>query len=132
MPSAAIDACCLIDLLTTEHAKAILQAAGLDWHVPTAVESEVRHVRRYDASNPGQILTVPVDLSILKAVGLIQPCAPSDQAEQDRFIQYAARFRSDGEAMCLAIAEHRGWIVATDDRKAIRVAQQAGLSVLSS
>ena len=49
----------------------------------------------------------------------------------DRFIHYATLFRSDGEAMCLAIAEQRGWVVATDDRKAIRVAQQAGLTVVS-
>ena len=33
--------------------------------------------------------------------------------------------------MCLALAERRGWVVATDDRKAIRVAQQAGLTVAS-
>ena len=33
--------------------------------------------------------------------------------------------------MCLALAESRGWLIATDDRKAIRVAQQAGLTVLS-
>ena len=46
-------------------------------------------------------------------------------------MHYAAQFRSDGEAMCLAIAEARGWSIATDDRKAIRVARQAGLAVLS-
>ena len=46
-------------------------------------------------------------------------------------MRYAAQFRSDGEAMCLAIAESRGWSIATDDRKAIRVAQQAGLAVVS-
>jgi hypothetical protein len=34
--------------------------------------------------------------------------------------------------MCLALAECRGWPLATDDRKAIRVATQAGLSVISS
>ncbi len=33
--------------------------------------------------------------------------------------------------MCLAIAESRGWIVATDDRKAIRVGKAAGLTVIS-
>ncbi len=33
--------------------------------------------------------------------------------------------------MCLAIAESRGWIVATDDRKAIRTGQAAGLTVIS-
>ena len=33
--------------------------------------------------------------------------------------------------MCLALAEQRKWLVATDDRKAIRIAQQAGLTVVS-
>jgi predicted nucleic acid-binding protein len=49
----------------------------------------------------------------------------------DRFTHYATLFRSDGEAMCLALAEQRGWVVATDDRRAIRVARQAGLTVVS-
>ncbi len=34
--------------------------------------------------------------------------------------------------MCLALAESRGWVVATDDRKAVRVAGQAGLTVVST
>ena len=46
-------------------------------------------------------------------------------------MRYASEFRSDGEAMCLAIAESRTWPIATDDRKAIRVARQSGLTVLS-
>jgi predicted nucleic acid-binding protein len=46
-------------------------------------------------------------------------------------VHYATIFRSDGEAMCLALAESRGWTVATDDRKAIQVAGQAGLTVIS-
>jgi hypothetical protein len=33
--------------------------------------------------------------------------------------------------MCLALAQSGGWLVATDDRKAIQIAQQAGLTVLS-
>lgn len=33
--------------------------------------------------------------------------------------------------MCLALAEERSWRVSTDDRKAIRVAKQAGLTVVS-
>ncbi len=47
------------------------------------------------------------------------------------FIQYAAQFRSDGEAMCLAIAEARGCVLATDDRLAIRFAEKGGLTVIS-
>jgi predicted nucleic acid-binding protein len=62
---------------------------------------------------------------------LLAPCQPDDPQEQARFVQSATIFRSDGEAMCLALAESRGWAVATDDRKAIRVAGQAGLTVIS-
>lgn len=131
MSSATIDACCLIDLLATGHVEAILRAAGLDWHLPSAVEGEVQHVRQHDPAQPGQLLNVAVDLSPLKTSGTLQVCTPANQIEQDRFIHYASLFRSDGEAMCLAIAEQRGWVVATDDRKAIRVAQQAGLTVVS-
>ena len=46
-------------------------------------------------------------------------------------MHYATLFRSDGEAMCLALGECRGWTVATDDRRAISVARQAGLTVVS-
>jgi hypothetical protein len=131
MSSAAIDACCLIDLLASQHMEAILRAAGFDWHLPTAVEGEVQHVRQHDLGQPGQFVKVAVDLSVLKTSGVLQGGVPGNQTEQDRFVHYAAQFRSDGEAMCIAIAEQRGWVVATDDRKAIRVAQQAGLSVVS-
>ena len=131
MPSAAIDACCLIDLLATGHVEAILRAAGLDWYLPSAVESEVQHIRQHDPTQPGQFLKVAVDLSPLKTSGVLQVSAPADQPEQDRFVHYATQFRSDGEAMCIAIAEQRGWVVATDDRKAIRIAQRAGLAIVS-
>jgi len=131
MSSATIDACCLIDLLATQHMEAILRAAGFDWHLPTAVEGEVQYVRQHDLARPAKFVKVVVDLSALKTSGMLQVCLPGNQAEQDRFIHYAAQFRSDGEAMCIAIAEQRGWVVATDDRKAIRVAQRAGLTVVS-
>jgi predicted nucleic acid-binding protein len=63
--------------------------------------------------------------------GVLTLCAPENQQELDQFTRYAAMFRSDGESMCLAIAEQRKWVMATDDRKAIRIAQQAGMTVVS-
>jgi hypothetical protein len=38
-----------------------------------------------------------------------------------------ARQLDDGEAMALAIAQSRGWTLATDDRKAITVASSVGV-----
>jgi hypothetical protein len=131
MTNAALDACCLIDLLATGHTEAILRAAGWNWQIPTAVQREVQHVRQYDPVEPGQFVRVPADLSPLIASGVLQTCGADNPTEEDRFVHYAALFRSDGEAMCLALAEQRGWVLATDDRKAIRVAQQAGLTVVS-
>jgi hypothetical protein len=128
---AVIDACCLIDLMVSGHGEAILRAGGFAWQLPTAVGAEVRYLRQYDPAQAGAVLTVPADLAPYLTTGLLTPCQPDDTQEQARFVHYASQFRSDGEAMCLAIAESRGWPVATDDRKAIRVAGQAGLTVVS-
>jgi hypothetical protein len=131
MPPAAIDACCSIDLLASGNAEAILRGCGFPWHLPAAVQGEVRYCRQYDPTMPGQVISLPADLSGLLSSGVLTVCDAENQQELDRFIHYATLFRSDGEAMCLALAERRGWVVATDDRKAIRVARQAGLSVVS-
>ncbi|HEV3259673.1 MAG TPA: hypothetical protein VG013_22590 [Gemmataceae bacterium] len=130
MPDAAIDARCLIDVLAAGHAESILRASGFAWHLPRAVQGEVHYLRQHDPAQPGQLMKVPADLSGLLAAGVLTVCDPENQQELDRFTRYAALFRSDGEAMCLAIAEQRAWVAATDDRKAIRVAQQAGLAVV--
>jgi hypothetical protein len=131
MPSADIDACCLIDLLASGHADAILRAWRYTWHLPVAVQGEVRYVRQPDPAQAGQIVSVKIDLSPLLNSGSLTLCQPENEEELDRFTQYATRFRSDGEAMCVALAQSRGWTIATDDRKAIRIAEQLGLTVLS-
>ena len=126
-----IDACCLIDLLASGQAEAILRATGYAWHLPSAVQAEVQYVRQHDPDNPGSYRNVPVDLTPLVKSEVLTPCQPDDPQEQAQYVHYATLFRSDGEAMCLALAECRGWTVATDDRRAILVAQQAGLTVVS-
>jgi hypothetical protein len=126
-----IDACCLIDLLASGEMEAILRALGHTWYLPDAVRAEVRFVRQDDPVRPGAFLNVPVDLTPHISSGLLSLCQPDNSEEQARFVHYATLFRSDSEAMCLAPAECRGWLVATDDRKAIRIAQQAGLTMHS-
>jgi hypothetical protein len=121
----------LIDLLASGYAESILRACDRTWLVPTAVQAEVKYVRQHDPAQAGQVVSVEVDLSPFFGAGILIACQPANQRELDRFTQYAVLFRSDGEAMCLALAECRGWPIATDDRKAIRVAQQAGLAVFS-
>jgi hypothetical protein len=131
MPDAAIDACCVIDLLASGDAEVILRASGFTWHLPSAVQSEVQYCRQYDPAHPGKTLNVPADLSGRISSGVLTLCQPENQQELNRFTHYAAMFRSDGEAMCLAIAEQRKWVIATDDRKAIRIAEKAAVTVVS-
>src|SRR5262245_54319973 len=112
MPSAAIDACCLFDLLASGHAEAILRAAAFAWQLPSAVQGEVQYLRQHDPTQPGKIVKVPADLSGLISSGVLTVCAPENQQELDRYVHYATVFRSDGESMCLALAERRRWVVA--------------------
>ena len=126
-----IDACCLIDLLVSGQAEAILRATGNAWHLPSSVQAEVQYIRQYDPDKPGSHQNVPVDLTPFVTSGVLTLCQPDDAQEQAMYVQYAALFRSDGEAMCLALAECRGWTVATDDPRAIQVAHKAGLSIVS-
>jgi hypothetical protein len=128
---AVIDACCLIDLLVSGYGEAILGASGHLWYLPIAVQGEVKYLRQHDPAQPGAFLNAPADLAPHFASGLLTACHPDDPQELARFVHYATVFRSDGESMCLALAESRGWPIATDDRKAIRVAEQAGLTVIS-
>jgi hypothetical protein len=132
LPPAAIDACCLFDLLASGKVEAILRARGFSWQLPSAVQGEVQYVRQYDPAQPGKLVKVPADLTGLIGSGVLTLCDPQNQQELDRFTHYASLFRSDGESMCLALAEQRAWVIATDDRRAIRIAQQAGLRVVSS
>lgn len=132
MTPATIDACSLIDLLASGHAEAVLRANGNAWRLPVAVRDEVRFVRKPDPADPRKLTLEPVDLTPLVSAGVLALCQPDVEAEIDLFVQYAALFRSDGEAMCLALAEARGWSIVTDDRKAIRIGREAGLNVLSS
>lgn len=132
MSSAIIDSCCLIDVLASGHAESVLRAFGHAWHLPVAVQGEVQFVRQPDPMDSSKFVTVPVDLSGLISAGVLTLCQPDVQAELDLFTQYAALFGSDGEAMCLALAENRRWVMATDDKEAINIGQRAGLSVVSS
>ena len=80
MPFAAIDACCLIDLLASGHAEAILRASSFTWQLPSAVQGEVQYLRQHDPAQPGKFVKVPADLSGLISSGVLTVCSPKNQA----------------------------------------------------
>ena len=90
MPVVALDACCLIDVLASGHAEAILRACGYHWRLPTAVKDEIQFLRRYDPTDSFLIVSMPADLTPLITTGLLAVCQPDSRAELDLFTRYAA------------------------------------------
>ncbi len=130
MSDRIIDACCLINLYATGKEESIFQACGAFW-IPAQVHSEALRIRRVDEDDPARLVSQDIDLGKAIASGYIQTCRLEGQGEVDAFVRFAMQL-DDGEASCLAIAMSRGWTVATDDRKARRIASENGIALTST
>ena len=130
MSERIIDACCLINLYASGKENSIFQACGKFW-VPIRVQNEALRIRRVDEDDPARLVSQNIDLGDAIASGYIQTCQLEGQDEVDAFVRFAMQL-DDGEASCLAIAMSRGWTVATDDRKARRIASENGIALIST
>jgi predicted nucleic acid-binding protein len=72
-----------------------------------------------------------LNLQPLTEASILVPCDLSPGPETVLFVELARQL-DDGEAMALAIAKTRGWPLATDDRKAARVATGHGVCVITT
>ena len=140
MPDVAVDACCLINLLaggrilcpaSDPSVAAGNLALGLALHVPTQVIEESLYLLKPDDEHPGKLVKTPVDLAPYVRTGLLDPCHTETPEEIDLFV-HLARTLDDGEAACLAIAKIRGWMLATDDRPAGKLAKRLGVEVITT
>ncbi len=131
MADQIVDACCLINLYASGKIENILPACGGSFYVSEQVQRESLSIRQPDEQDPPQLVVSPIDLSEAIAKGFIRACHLEGAAELNSYIEFAAVL-DDGEASSLALAKSRGWIVATDDRKAIRVASESGISVITT
>lgn len=116
-----IDACVLINLLAGGEVEGILRAATRDSLVCSAVERESIYLRTEDPKTPVEL----IDLGPLIASGLFIPCRVEGAQESELYVDYAGVL-DDGEAMSLAIALSRGYVLATDERKARRLFLESG------
>ena len=112
-----LDACVLINLLASEEAEDILRASGKECRICVVVEKESFYLRPDD---PQAESFESVKLDWLIKSSLLRLCDVEGDNEATLYVDYARRL-DDGEAMSLAIAESRGYILATDDRKARRI-----------
>ncbi|MBI4321879.1 MAG: hypothetical protein HY675_25575 [Chloroflexi bacterium] len=95
--------------------------------VDYVLKHEVLYIRRRNAEEGEQEREL-VDLGPLIEQGLIEVVHLQGEEEEATFVDLAAVV-DDGEAMSFAVAYHRGWAVATDDRKARRVFAQRAAAV---
>ncbi len=128
MPTGIVDACCTINLYATGNLLDLLPAMGFEWHIAAAVLHEAMYVRKPDPDDAAKLIPEPIDLKPALDGGLLRACDIAGEAETELFVRLAVEL-DDGEAMSLAIAKHRGWTLATDDRKARRLAGEIAVPV---
>jgi predicted nucleic acid-binding protein len=129
MDDVVIDACCLINVYAAGTLRTRLLTLGRRWYVPSIVVREALYVHQVQAD--GTTVKIAIDLQSLIDDGTVHSCDATENAELDLFVDFAAQI-DDGEAMALAIAKSRGWTVATDDRKAIRLAGEHSIPILTT
>lgn len=120
-----IDASTLINLAASEHLAELLLCLSAERSICTIVKDECLFLRSSDGAQiesiyPSQWITD----------GLLSECQLQGN-EEERYVTFAAQI-DDGEAMSLAIAEGRAHALATDDRKACRLARAANIKTLST
>lgn len=131
MPNEIIDACCLINLFASGKIESILKSGRRPHFISHQVLQESLTIRQPDPDDASAFVRVPVSPSALIESGLLGLCDFESSSESQLFVEFAARI-DDGEASCLAIAKSRDWTVVTDDRKAIRLANESGINVVTT
>jgi hypothetical protein len=132
VPLILLDACCLLNLYATRRLDEILLAVQGRFAAAERVAAEALYTRRGGDGEDADEKDA-VDIGPLVARGLLEVLAVETPAEAASYVSFAAEL-DDGEAMTCALALHRGAIVATDDRKALRIlaAQAPPISVRST
>lgn len=129
MSETVVDACCVINICAVDDHRRWLPRLGLNWQVPSAVLAEAMYLN--DTDDDGAPVKRSIDLQGLVDGGIFVLCSFETDREKQRYVELACEL-DDGEAMALAIAECRGWLLATDDRKARRLAGRLNVAVMTT
>jgi predicted nucleic acid-binding protein len=113
-----LDTCVLLNLAAGGQLESVLETNHfLPGRIATAVREESLYL--ISESDPGEF--EPIDVQPLIDRRILSVVELETDDEYRLFVNTAATPIGDGEAMSIAIAAARGWILATDDRKARRV-----------
>ncbi len=116
-PTILLNTCALINLLASGEIESILGASASEIMIYAAVEKESLYLRSND---PNDTSLAPIQLDAFIRAGVFNVCDIDGEAEEILYVDYASQL-DDSEAMSLAIANARGYVLATDDRKARRI-----------
>jgi predicted nucleic acid-binding protein len=111
-----LDTCCILNFYASGKFSEILEAIPAQVVVTEVVRSqELTTLQRLD----NQESEGAIHFDKVVKEGLISIVDFEAEAEAETFINYTAQMKDEGESATFAIAVHREWSVATDDKRAI-------------
>ncbi len=131
MKVTVLDTCLLINLYASQRPQSLIGAVFDGVVIPQQVLSESLFIRQPGDDDPGQLVLSAIDIDSLVAGAGVKVTELDQEHELELFVRLAS-ILDDGEAACAATAFSRGLCLATDDRKAIAVASDLGLEVVTT
>jgi predicted nucleic acid-binding protein len=122
-----LDACALVNLRCGWGALNELQNFGASWSIGDTALREALFVRDFDPN--GDPIKVTLNPESVVADGNLQVLSLDGEKENTSFVEFALEL-DDGEAQAMSLALHRGFVLLTDDRPAVRVA--SGLTTVQT
>ena len=117
-----LDASCIINLYATGYMEEILHSIPQSITVAAYVfDKEALWIKELADDAPNKKL---IDLQPLIVQKVLTVVEIESEAEFNLHVQLSTRIRDEGEARTGAIAIHRNWAIALDDRKARRVVSE--------
>ncbi len=119
-----LDACCVLNLSASGQLIAILQSLSVPAVVTAVVSTtELKTLQRLEADHnegaSGLASESATQFHRAIAQGVLTVVDFASAVEEETFINYAFALGDDGESATGAIAVHRDWAIATDDKRAI-------------
>jgi hypothetical protein len=121
-----LDACCILNFCASGNFLPILKAIPAQVVVTEVVKArELLTLQKLEnQENEGAVqLQMAIEQYLLIVVDF------ESEAEEETYINYVFELGDDGESATCAIAVHRRWAIATDDRKAIAFCEKEGLNL---
>lgn len=126
-----LDACCVLNFCASGYLIEILESIPAQVAITEVVrEEELLTLQRLRDESNGDVnqFETAIEKDLLSVIDF------KSETEEETFVNYVFELGDDGESATGAIAFHRNWAIATDDKKAISFFQREAphLQILST